>query len=401
MAGFAGVLAGVRVLDLTRNLAGPFCTSILGDLGADVVKIERPGEGDDTRAWAPPTWGGGGESATFLAANPSKRSLAVDLDAPAGLEIVKLLAQRADVLVETFKPGSLDKRGLGYDQLKATNPRLVYCSISAFGQVGPMRAVQGYDPVLQANTGIMSVTGYPDGPPARIGIGAIDLGASLWGTIGILSALDMRRTSGAGCRVDTSLFEASTWWLSYHIAGYLASGIVPHRSGTQATFIAPYEVYPTADEGLFIGAANDNLFHSLTEALDMPELATDSRFITNPIRVTNRDELNPIIEKALRKKPAAEWEKEFRARSIPCSRVRTVADLVADEHLKALGMLVPLAHPTVDNLRLLDMPITRDGKRTDHPIPPPLLGQHTDEILKELGYSETKMKELRANGVVG
>ena len=399
VGGFGSVLAGIRVLDLTRNLAGPYCTSILGDLGADVVKIERPGEGDDTRAWAPPHWGT--ESATFLAANPSKRSIAVDLDVAAGLEIVKRLVARADVLVESFKPGSLARRGLGYDDLKARHPGLVYCSISAFGQQGPMREAQGYDPVLQAYTGIMSLTGQADGPPARIGIGAVDLGASLWATIGILCAIDQRKTTGAGCRVDTSLFEASTWWLSYHMAGFMASGVVPLRSGTQATFIAPYEVFPTRDEGLFIGAANDNLYRSLMEALGLSELGSDARFATNPIRVQNRAELNAIIVAKLKERSAAEWEKEFRDRSIPCSRVRTVADLVADDHLEASGMLVPVAHPTVSDLRLLDLPVTRNGARTEHPLPPPLLGEHTDAVLAELGYSQAEVLELRRSGAVG
>ncbi len=372
---------------------------LLGDLGADVIKIERLGGGDDTRLWAPPAWNG--QSATFLSSNRNKRSLAVDLDTKEGQEIVLRLAQRADVLVETFRPGSLKKRGLDYDDLKTPNPGLIYCSISAYGQVGPLRDAAGYDPVVQANTGIMSLTGYPDGPPARLGISALDLGAALWATIGVLSALMTRRETGRGCRIDTSLYETAAWWLSYHIAGYLASGMVPSRSGTAMAFIAPFETFSTADEELFVAAPNDNLFRGLVGVLGIDQLASDPRFVGNPQRVLNRIELHTRIEARLRERSATEWESLLRARSIPCSRIQTIADLVADQQFLALAMLTHVPHPLIPSLRLVDLPINRDGKRTEHRYGPPQLGEHTTQILQELGYEDDRVASLRRMGVVG
>jgi crotonobetainyl-CoA:carnitine CoA-transferase CaiB-like acyl-CoA transferase len=391
-------LAGVRVLDLTRNLAGPFCTMILGDLGADVIKIEAPGRGDDTRDWAPPEWNG--QSATFLAANRNKRSVAVDLNDPAGIEIVRALAQRSDVLVESFRPGSLDKRGLGYDALSAGNSALIYCSISAFGTVGPMAGSPGYDPVLQAYSGIMSMTGEPDRPPVRLGIGAIDLGTGLWATIAVQAALAARSDNGSGTHVKTSLYEIAVWWLSYWISGYLATGTTPTRSGTTATFIAPYETFPTADGDLMVAAANDGLFATFVEVLGLPELAADPRFTTNPERVANRAGLRSLLEARLATKPAAVWEELLAARAFPCSTIRTVADVVGDDQTSALGLLAEVPHPMIPGLRLVDLPVSEDGNRADLRRPPPLLGQHTSEILAELGYSDAKMAALRATGIV-
>jgi crotonobetainyl-CoA:carnitine CoA-transferase CaiB-like acyl-CoA transferase len=386
------------VLDLTRNLAGPFCTMILGDLGADVVKVEQPGRGDDTRQWTPPEWGG--QSPTFLSANRNKRSVAVDIDAPEGVDVVRRLAHRADVLVETFRPGSLDKRGLGYEQLAAGNPGLVYCSISAYGARGPMSGAPGYDPVLQAATGIMSMTGEPDRSPVRVGIGAIDLGSGLWAVVGIMAALGRRAADGRGCRLEASLYETGVWWMSYHLAGYLASGVVPERSATGTPFIAPYEVFPTAEGELMVAAANDNLFRSLVGALDLPELVEDPRFTTNPLRVAHRDELRALLRPRFLTRSAAEWEKVLADANVPCSRVRTVADVVNDEHTAELGLLTAFPHTAVPDLRLVDMPVSADGERAAHRLPPPLLGEHTDAVLAELGYDADEVAALRRSGAV-
>ena len=386
------------MLDLTRNLAGPFCTMILGDLGADVVKIEQPGRGDDTRQWTPSAWGG--ESPTFLSANRNKRSVAVDIDTPEGGEIVRRLARGAGVLVETFRPGSLEKRGLGYDALVAENPGLVHCSISAFGAKGPMSAAPGYDPVLQAATGIMSMTGEPDRPPVRLGIGAIDLGSGLWAVISILAALARRSEDGRGCRLEGSLYETGVWWMSYHLAGYLASGIVPERSATGTPFIAPYEVFPTSEGELMVAAANDNLFRSLVAALELPELAADARFTTNPLRVAHRDELRQLLRPRFATRSAVDWEKVLGDANVPCSRVRTVADVVEDEHTAELGLLTAFPHPAVPGLRLVDTPVSADGLRAAHRLPPPLLGEHTDDILAELGYTADEVAALRRSGAV-
>ena len=397
-AGIGTTLRDILVLDLTRNLAGPYCTMILGDMGAEVIKIEHPKYGDDTRNWAPPKWNG--ESTTFLSANRNKKSLAVDLNSPVGVEIVRSLAQRADILVESFRPGSLEKRGLGFDDLKEKNERLIYCSISAYGNTGPMRNEPGYDPILQASTGIMDMTGEPDQDPVRLPIAVNDLGAGMWATIGILSALMNRQETGRGCRVETSLFETAAWWLNYHVASYLGSGDVPTRQGTGTPFIAPYEMYPAADEGLLICVANDNLFRIFVEVLNSPEMADDERFSSNPLRVKNRVELRQQIIKQLKSRNAEEWERLLKERSIPCSRVQTVADLVEEEQLQALNLLTSFAHPFIPDLRLIDLPVSQDGKRAGQHLPPPTLGSDTDAILRELGFSDEVVGDWREKGII-
>lgn len=398
LPGNGSPLQGLRVLDLTRNLAGPYCTMILGDMGADVIKIERPGIGDDTRRWVPPTWEG--ESTTFLSANRNKRSLAVDINHPAGLEIVKKLASKADVLVESFRPGSLDKRGLGYEDVKLENPGLIYCSISGYGSFGPRSSSPGYDPIMQASTGMMDMTGEPERDAVRLPIAVNDLGAGMWAVIGIQSALMKREMTGAGALVETSLFETAAWWMNYHISGYLATGESPQRCGTGTPFIAPYEVFPAADEGLLVCAGNDNLFRSFVDELGMPGLADDERFATNPQRVINRVELRELIIACFKGRKAGEWEQRLKARSIPCSRILSVADLVKDDHFKALQMLQNFPHASVPNLQLMGLPVKVNKVEAVHKQGPPLLGAHSEEILLEMGYSETGISDLRQQNVI-
>ena len=391
-------LRDLRVLDLTRNLAGPYCTMILGDMGASVVKVERPAYGDDTRKWSPPTWGG--ESTTFLSANRNKRSIAVNLSDPEGIKIIQKLAFKADILVESFRPGSLEKRGLGYEELKAKNPGLIYCSISAYGNTGPLRNEPGYDPILQASTGIIDMTGEPDQAPVRLPIAVNDLGAGLWAVIGVQSALIARSESGLGCRVETSLFETASWWMNYHLTSYLATGDTPIRAGTGTPWLAPYEVFQASDEGLMVCAGNDNLFHKFVDVLKLPALATDERFVSNPLRVKNRGALHEIIVERFQAHTAKEWENLLKAQSIPCSRIQTVADLAQEEQLDALGILMEYPHPLISNLRLINSPVSLDGKRSVGHKPPPLLGEHTDAILAELGYSEAEIEALRERKIV-
>ncbi len=391
-------LHSTTVLDLSRNLAGPYCTMLLGDLGADVIKVESPGSGDDTRSWRPPEWNG--QSATFLACNRNKRSVTIDLDAPAGQQLVRRLATRADVVVSSFRPGSLAKRGLDYESLQNLNEGLVYCSITAYGSKGPKKDAPGYDPVLQAETGIMSMTGYPDGPPARLGIGAIDLGTAMWAAVGIQAALRNRCESGVGALVEVSLYETAAWWLSYHVQGYLATGEVPQRQGNGTPFVAPYEVFATADGVLMVTAGNDRLFVSLCRVLDVPQLAGDPAYTHNADRVANRVALHDALEARLKERTAAEWEVLLGAESIPCSRVRSVADLVHDPQLHALDMLVEMPHPDIPDLRVVNMPLSLDGERASHRRPPPRLGEHTAAILEELGVTAPELDGLVRDRVV-
>jgi crotonobetainyl-CoA:carnitine CoA-transferase CaiB-like acyl-CoA transferase len=391
-------LSGVRVLDLTRNLAGPFATMHLGDLGADVVKIETPTGGDDTRHWAPVL--DDGSSGVFVAANRNKRSVAVDLDHPDGADVVRRLAARADVLVESFRPGSLARRGLGYEQLSAEHPGLVYCSVSAFGGVGPRASDPGYDPVLQAATGIMELTGEPERPPVRLSIAAIDLGTALWATIGILAALTRRAATGRGAKVDASLFETSTWWLSFLLSSYELTGVLPQRSGSGTPILAPYELFPTADSDVFVAAGNDHMFRQLVEVLDRPELADDPRFATNQQRVANRELLREVLSERFRTATTADWIDRLTERSVPCTRVHTIADLLTDPQTDALAILRLAGLASAPDLRLVDLPVRRDGTRAERWTPPPRLGEHTDEVLAELGLPATEIARLRATGAI-
>lgn len=326
--------------------------------------------------------------------------MAVDVNVTEGVKIVQKLAYKADILVESFKPGSLQKRGLGYENLKEKNPGLIYCSISGYGNDGPLHNSPGYDPVMQASTGIMDMTGEPDQEPVRLPIAVNDMGAGLWAVIGILSGLMTRQVTGQGCQVETSLFETAAWWMNYHVTGYLASGITPIRCGTGTPFIAPYEVFPASDEGLLVCVGNDNLFRRFVDELQIPELATDERFINNPMRVKNREELRRLIIERFQYRTAVEWEARFSARSIPCSRILTVADLVHNEQLAALNLLKPFPHPSIPDLRLIDLPVSQNKERAAHNYSPPLLGEQTNKILFELGYTEDEIGELRIKGVI-
>lgn len=391
-------LRGTLVLDLSRNLAGPYCTMLLGDLGADVIKVESPGSGDDTRNWRPPEWNG--QSATFLACNRNKRSITIDLNTESGQQLVRRLASRADVMVSSFRPGSLAKRGLDYESLRELNEGLVFCSITAYGSKGPKKDAPGYDPVLQAETGLMSMTGHPNGPPARVGVGVIDLGTGMWAAVGIQAALRNRLDTGVGALVEVSLYETAVWWLSYHVEGFLATGETPQRLGNAAAFVAPYEVFETADGGLMVTAGNDRLFASLCGVLDLPDLPADPAYASNTDRVANRSALHEILEERFRGKGAQEWEVLLGAQTIPCSRVRSVADLVSDPQLDALDMLVDLPHPDIPDLRVVDIPLRLNGERAVHRLPPPRLGEQTTAILEELGVPTEEIEALVRERVI-
>ena len=393
-----GALDGLTVLDLTRVLSGPFATMTLADLGADVVKIEQPGTGDDTRQWGPPFQGG--EAAYFLSVNRNKRSLAVDLKSADGLALVRELARRADVVVENFRPGTAARLGLGYDDLAADNPGLVYASISGYGQTGPDSHRAGYDAIAQARSGIMSVTGEADGPPVRVGVSSADLVAGMWAVIGILAALRERDRSAQGQWVDISLLDGSVSWLTYVAAGYFATGTRPPRYGSAHPTIAPYQGFATKDGDLMLAVGNDAIWRRFAPVAGLGELVDDPRFATNPQRVSHRDELLPLVAAAMASRTSAQWMERLDAAAVPVGPIQTVDEVVTDPQVLARGMVGEVQHPTAGTLRTIGCPVRLTATPPQVRTAPPTLGQHTDEVLAELGLDRARIDDLRARGSV-
>jgi crotonobetainyl-CoA:carnitine CoA-transferase CaiB-like acyl-CoA transferase len=381
-------LEGVRVVDVTSSLAGPSCTQILASLGADVVKVE-PLHGDHARAWGPPFVDGDG--AMFLAANAGKRSLALDLSDERGLEILLRLADRSRVFVQSLRPGAAEARGFGADLLRARHPSLVYCTIGAFGPRGPLRDQPGYDPLLQAAAGIMSVTGERGGPPVRAGVSLVDLGTGVWAALGVVAAL----ARGEGCTIDVSLYETALSLLSYQLVGYLGTGEIPGREGSAFAQIAPYQVFATRDGELMILAGNDKLFRNLCGVLGLDPIADEPRFATNPERVRHRKELLALLEPVVRGRDTDELLEALVAAGIPASPVRDVGETAEHEQTRALGILQQLG-----SLVTLAQPLSVDGERVGHRTPPPALGGGTAAVLAELGYSDDAIAARAGAGVV-
>jgi crotonobetainyl-CoA:carnitine CoA-transferase CaiB-like acyl-CoA transferase len=394
----AGPLAGLRVLDLTRALSGPFATMVLGDLGADVIKVEDIWHGDDTRRWGPPFQGD--DAAYFLSVNRNKRGLSVNMKAPAGQEIVRRLAADSDILVENFRPGTAARLGVGYAELARGNPGLIYASISGYGQTGPSADLPGYDAVAQAVSGMMSVTGEPDGEPVRSGTSSADVGAGMCALIGILAALHARKTSGQGQLVDVSLLDGQLAWLTYVAGKYFATGVTPGRHGSAHESLTPYQVFPTADAPLMVAVGSDGLWRRFTAATGLDELADDPRYATNPDRVGNRDTLIPFITEALAAKGCAEWTDLLNAAGVPAGPVNTVPAALEQPQVAAREMVVEIEHPVAGTIKMLGSPLKLSAQPASIRRPPPVLGEHTDEILAEVGYTAVQVTELREAGVV-
>jgi formyl-CoA transferase/CoA:oxalate CoA-transferase len=389
-------LRGIRVVDVTTSLAGPYCTEVLAALGADVVKIEPPGTGDEARTWGPPWWEG--ESTLFLTVNAGKRSVCVDLRR--GHDVMLRLVDRADVLVQSLRPGLAEGRGLGAEELRARNPRLVYCSIRSFGRTGPWRDRPGYDPLAQAAGGIVSVTGEPGRDGVRAGVSVSDQGTGMWAALGILAAIHERGQTGEGREVDVSLYETALGFMAYHLTGFLGAGVVPAGRGTAFPSIVPYQAFAASDGRLMVAAGNDRLFAALAETVGLPELAADARFATNADRVANRDVLVPQLEARFAAESRAHWLARLGEAGVPAAPVQDVSEVVAAEQTEALGILQELPHPVVSDLRIPAFPVSIDGERVRHASAPPKLGAHTAEVLGETGYSESDIDELAAAGIV-
>lgn len=391
-------LAGLLVADLTQNVAGPYCTQILGDMGAEIVKVERIGRGDDARAWGPPFWGH--ESATFMSVNRNKRSLAVDLKDERGLAIVERLLTRADVFVQSLRAGAVEELGLGWARVSGLNPRLVYCSVTAYGSEGPLKDRPGYDPLMQAYGGIMSINGHPGQPPARVPVSVVDMGTGMWAVMGIMAALRERERTGRGSEVTTALFDTALAWSAFQISHYFATGEVPKPQGSGTAMIVPYEAFPVADGWVMIAAASDALFGKAAAALGVPELARDPRFADNPRRVEHRAELRDALSAVTRPLTARDVLDRLQAAGVPSARVSTMDQVATEPQTEASGMLPAVKHPRIADYRAVALPIKWDGERPAADRVPPLLGEHSADVLAELGYDPVTIRELAERHVI-
>ncbi|HEV8471259.1 MAG TPA: CoA transferase [Methylomirabilota bacterium] len=391
-------LEGLVVADLTQNVAGPFCTQVLGDMGAEVVKVERPGRGDDARAWAPPSWGR--ESATFMAFNRNKRSLALDLKSEGGLEILKRLVARADVFVQSLRAGAITELGLDFAGAVRLNPRLVYCSVTAFGTDGPLAHLPGYDPLMQAYGGLMSINGHPGQEPARVGTSIVDMGTGMWAALGIVAALRERDRTGRSVEVTTALFETALMWVSHHALGWFGAGEVPQPQGSATAMIAPYQAFPTADGYVMIAAGSDALFRRLADALGDDMLGADPRFADNPSRVHHRESLVAAISERTRMLKTADLLERLRAAGVPSAPILTVDRVLDEPQTKASGMLVSASHPRLPDYRSIGLPLRWDRQRPGIRRVPPLLGEHTADVLTWLGYTLDDVRNLQTQRVV-
>jgi crotonobetainyl-CoA:carnitine CoA-transferase CaiB-like acyl-CoA transferase len=401
----AGALSHLRVLDLSRVLAGPWAAQTLADLGADVIKVERRGAGDDTRGWGPPFLKDGDgnniEAAYYLSANRNKRSITIDLAQPRGAQLIRDLAVRCDVLIENYKVGGLARYGLAYDDIRAINPGIVYCSITGFGQSGPYASRVGYDFMIQGLGGLMSITGEPDGPPEKVGVAITDITTGLYATIGILTALTHRDRTGEGQHVDMALFDAQVAALANQSMNYLVSGIPPQRLGNAHPNIVPYQTFRTRDGDIIVAVGNDRQFRRLCEAAGRPELAADPRFATNAARVAQRTTLVPLLATIIATRDSADWLAALQEADVPCGSVNDLAGVFADPQAQHRGMKIELPHPAAGRAPTVANPIRLSQTPVEYRSAPPTLGQHTDDVLRSLlGLTDGQIAVLRRDQVI-
>ncbi len=413
----AGALAGIRVLDLSRVLAGPWCTQVLADLGADVVKVERPGTGDDTRQWGPPFLKDAegrdtDQAAYFTACNRNKRSVTIDMAHPEGQALLRAMAMEADVVVENFKVGGLRQYGLDHESLRALNPRLIYCSVTGFGQTGPYAPRAGYDLMVQAMTGLMDITGRADGEPGggplRVGVAVIDLFTGLYASNAILAALHVRQSTGEGQHIDMALLDVGMAVLANQAAGFLATGESPRRQGNSHPSLVPYQDFPTADGAMLLAIGNDGQFARFCAAIGRPEWATDARFATNTLRVQHRAELVPLMEAVTRTRTTAQWVALLEDKAVPCGPINSIAQAFDDPQVRARGLAVELPRRSdgsagedgIATVRGVASPLRLSATPPVLRNAPPALGQHTEEVLAEMGMDAAAVARLREAGVV-
>ena len=396
-------LTGVRIFDLTRILAGPTCTQLLGDLGADVIKVERPGVGDDTRTWGPPyvkdcDGEDTNESAYYLSANRNKRSLTIDLQTPKGIALAKKLIAKSDILIENFKVGGLSKLGLGYEDLKTEFPRLVYCSVTGFGQTGPYAPRAGYDFLAQGLGGIMSITGDPDGEPMKVGVGIADVMTGMYASTAILAALRHRDATGEGQHIDTCLLDTQVSWLINEGTNYLVSGKIPVKLGNEHPNIVPYKVFATSNGHVILAVGNNRQFYDWCTVANADDLKSDPRYASNPLRIANRETLYDIMPDFMKRKTTEEWLAELGELKVPCSPVNNIEQVFEDPHVKYRGMRIEMNHPTAGSgkVPLIGNPVKMSSTPPQYRLAPPTLGQHSDEVLRELlGFDEKQIQKLK------
>jgi crotonobetainyl-CoA:carnitine CoA-transferase CaiB-like acyl-CoA transferase len=391
-------LKGIRVLDLSRVLAGPYCSMTLSDLGAEIIKVEIPGRGDDTRAFPPFLEG---ESSYYLSLNRGKKSITLNLKDERGVEVLHRLVKKCDIVLENFRPGVTKRLGVDYEMLKGIKDDLIYCSISSYGQTGPYATWPGYDLIIQGMSGLMGITGESDKPPVRVGVAVTDINAGMYATMAILSALRVRDQRGIGQHLDVSMMDAAVSWLTYMAGNYFASGKVPQRMGGAHPSIVPYQTFEAGDgKFLLVAGGNDRLFKILCDVIDMPQLVDDPMYGSNILRVENREVLIPIIQERLLTKPRDEWLAKLRESGFPCGPVNAIDEVFSDPQLLHRDMLVTMDHPKIGEIKQIGAPLKFSETPCSLDLPPPMLGQNTDEVLKFIGYTEDEVAALKKDDVV-